>query len=164
MDIEAIKEAKETGNLDGVSVSGISSKPYDESIKEQLDEQGQKLYGLVDEIVQLFKSRIDSGELQAIEVSEAISVALTGSVMALIPPHLIPTAKREADSISNYLLKNFNAKSKKKNYMFGSQLLGATRFTSYIVSYGAMRLREIREQGAKIAEEKLKEMVPEESK
>lgn len=134
----------------------------DEAIKHGLDEKGQKLYGLVDETVQLFKSRIDNGELTPWDVAEALAVTLSGTIVSIVPPPQLKAVQREADSISQYLVKRFDEKSAKKKYMFASQLLGSAKFASYIVAHGARMLDSRTAQGKKIAEEQLKDLLKDE--
>jgi hypothetical protein len=106
----------------------------------------EKLYGLVEEIVQLFKPRVQSGEITTYELGEALAVSLSGTIISAIPEAKLAKIQKEATHISDYVLKNFEARVNKRNYGFASQLLGAAQFSTRVSSYGNELFREYQQR------------------
>lgn len=129
---------------------------------EHTHPHNQKLYDLVDEILEVVKPRLNSGELSPWEVMEALSVATSGMVISLVPPKELNAAQREADSLSRYMLKQFDTKSNKKKMMFVSQLLGASKMTSYVMAHGARMMETYNMQAKKAGAQQLKELLKDE--
>lgn len=119
----------------------------------QFDEAGQKVYGLVQEVVDLFKERMGSGELTPYEVAEALAISLSGTIYSVVPPKNQKIVQREAESLTRKTLKTFDQQVQKKNMMFASQLLGAAKVSSYVVSHGNRVLEEYRKGAAQAAEQ-----------
>lgn len=122
-----------------------------------LDANGQKIYGLVQEISDVFKGRIASGEVSPYDVAEALAIALSGTIYSTVPPQKHGLVQREAESLTRKVLKAFDHQVQKKNYMFASQLLGAAKSASYVMSHGNNILKKYQEgqaeAGRKAAEE-----------
>lgn len=135
--------------------------PSAQDVAPELDARGQKLYGLVDEMVQLFKPRIESGELSPFEVAEAVSVMLSGTIVSVVPPSHLKRVQIEAEALSNYLLKQFDAKARKKNYMFIAQVLGAAKFATYVAGEGVSAITKYEQAGLEKAEQAVAEATPE---
>lgn len=100
-----------------------------------LDEAGQKVYGLVKEITELFKARIQDGELSPYEVAEAISIALSGTIYSTLPPERLPQVQKESDYLLNRTMGTFHKQSESKKMLLGSQLLASAKMTSYVMSH-----------------------------
>lgn len=137
------------------------AQPTEAQSVAQLNAHDQKLYGLVDEVVALFRPRIDSGELKPWEVMEALSVAASGMVISMVPPHKVKLAEKEADSLSRYILKNLDTKSNKKKYMFVSQLLGAAKMSTYVMAHGARVMETYNTQAQNTGAEQLEKLLKE---
>jgi len=123
----------------------------------QLSGHERKIYDLVDEMVTLFRPRIESGELTPYEVVEAMGITLTGTIISIVPEAHLKQVEREAESLYNYVLKNFDGRVHKRNYTFVSQLLGATRFASSVVNHGSAMIRQYKEQAEQMAAAKVQE-------
>lgn len=124
----------------------------------EIDEHSQAMMKLVEEVVDLFKPRIASGELTPYEVAEALAVSLTGTIYSIVPPEKQKTIQREAESITRKMLKAFDRQVQKKDSMFASQMLAAAKSSSYVVSHGNRILSDFRKEAAKEAEAKIDEL------
>lgn len=110
-----------------------------------MSESEEKLYGLVEEIVELFKPRLQAGEITIYELGEALAVSLSGTMISSVPEERLPQIQKEAKHLSDYVLKTFEARVNKRNYGFASQLLGAAQFATRVSSYGNELFRQFQE-------------------
>lgn len=106
-------------------------------IAEEGLEDGQRTYELVKEIMELFEDRLKTGKITPLELSEALALSATSSVMSMLPPESREEATRQSDKLVEDIMKNYEQKTRKrKNYFYISQLLAPVRFATYILTQG----------------------------
>ncbi|MNY03149.1 hypothetical protein D3C86_1357530 [compost metagenome] len=108
------------------------------------ESDAQRIYGYVKEVIELFRPRVEAGELNEYQVAEILSIAMTGTIISTVPPQLMDVINRETDSLVNYMYKQYKGKVQKKNPTFGAQVLAPVRMASYLVSEANRTVDSIR--------------------
>jgi hypothetical protein len=150
---ELVKEAAK----EGIEVE-VQEVAGEQEQAPQLDEHSQNMMKLVEEIVDTFRPRVSSGELTPYQVAEALAVALTGTIYSIVPPNRQKVAQTEAESITRKCLKAFDNQVQKKNPMFASQLLGAAKVASYVVSHGNRVISDYHKNAVEAAQKTMDEL------